>query len=171
MTMPFRRVVFLDFDGVVNNDGCLKEQGIEGIDPMNVACVNYIMRKVPSEVVISSTWRLSANFARLRQQLEDAGFEYGSKIVDFTPQIRSFETVLGYEKLDANDMHWRSVDRGYEIETWLRLRNFHGQFVILDDESMGRLALHHVKTDPKFGLQLKDAEKAVEILYRQSVWP
>jgi len=164
VTVP-RNVVFVDVDGVLNSHGYIIEHGIEALDPMNVGCLNYILRSVPSaEVVISSTWRLDTSLARLRSMLADAEFQYGGRIVDCTPQVLELSGA-------GETVAWRSVDRGHEIESWLRLRKFRGRFVILDDEPMGRLALHHVKTDPKYGLQLTEAERAVDILKRQSEWP
>ncbi len=163
-----RRVLFLDFDGVLNSHSYLKHYGMDAIDPEAVARLNYLVPEANTNIVISSTWRLGrgAVLQGLRDALREKGFRYDQWIIDSTPH------VLSYDKgTEDEEFGWRSVDRGFEIDCWLQLRKFRGEFVILDDESMGRHALHLVQTDREIGLTDADVQKALDIFKRQSPWP
>ena len=53
------KVIFLDIDGVLNNDHTTARfQGYLGIDPILAARFRRILRITGAQVVLSSTWRL-----------------------------------------------------------------------------------------------------------------
>jgi len=52
------KVVFLDFDGVLNNAGSIAESGTYHLfDAKSVEALNVILRQAGALIVISSRWR------------------------------------------------------------------------------------------------------------------
>lgn len=52
-------LVFLDIDGVLNNESfLLKSGGAEAFDPDNVKLLNKLIKETNASVVISSAWRI-----------------------------------------------------------------------------------------------------------------
>lgn len=79
-----RRIVFLDFDGVLNSDGS-RERGAHlfgnpdtffhtHVDPHHVQHLEIICQKAQAEVVVSSTWRHGFPLGGLAAILRTAGF-------------------------------------------------------------------------------------------------
>ena len=53
-------ILFLDFDGVLNNSKSIKKFGTNQIfDKENIENLNYILTAAHPDIVISSNWRLS----------------------------------------------------------------------------------------------------------------
>jgi hypothetical protein len=83
------RILFLDFDGVLNSRGFLAmSRGLaisryphSEIDPEAVARVNRILERTEAEVVVSSSWRHGRTLAELQALLESHGLcpERGSE--------------------------------------------------------------------------------------------
>ena len=151
------RLVFLDFDGVLNSHHWLyrpdrdKEAEFLGnehhmLDPTAVGRVNRILRETGAKVVISSSWRHGWPVERLREILTTAGFV--GEVLGYTPQY--------------------GHDRGHEIEQWLDGNDEgHDPFVILDDDSdMGPLMKYLVKTTFEHGIQDEHVEDAIRRLLK-----
>ena len=176
-TEPPIKVVFLDFDGVLNNDVWIKERWAAGegqivltqVMPEHVALLNQLLERSGAKVVISSSWRhhygLFDTLSRsgrdagdsLKNILERAGFkgELIGRTPDGWPGIRFSEPRL----------------RGKEIQAWITEWQRSGKplvekFVILDDDDdMAHLRKNHfVQTDPMKGLIQADVDKALVIL-------
>lgn len=156
------KVLFLDFDGVLNSDDFLlqekhKNKGFEfdspdAIDAKAVEVLNKIIEIEQGnlQVVISSTWRLEHKKPNLRLMLEAKGF-------------RGF--ILGVTP------HLPGKPRGLEIQRWLDWwdSNPEGEditgIVILDDNSdMEHLSSWLVKTNFKTGLKESHITLINEIL-------
>lgn len=139
-------IVFLDFDGVLNNDAWIyshSERGFAHIDPSKVELVNQLIERTDANVVVSSAWRILHKLPSLRRGLKNKGFS--GKIVDVT------DTAGRY--------------RGDEIQRWLTANGHVGPFVILDDNTdMAHLLPFLVKTDPAHGLTQADVDRAVGVL-------
>jgi hypothetical protein len=149
------KILFLDFDGVLNSWRYFKDAHTAGrtlqtpqdqIDPKAVRWLNEIFLKTGCHVVVSSTWRRLHRMPDLRGWLKQAGFT--GAVIDRTPSI--------------ND-----VDRGVEIDAWLKahVRLPVESFAILDDGSdmaphMDKLVL----VDARKGLKPKHADAAVALL-------
>jgi len=89
------KVLFLDIDGVVNNEHTRKKFGdFITLDPARVALVQRIVRNTGCEIVLSSSWRL---FQLGRDEVE----RNVCKFADITPFLRA------------------GTPRGYEIKAWL----------------------------------------------------
>ena len=90
------RVVFLDFDGVLNSQPFLVTESVNGyetigeasaLDPANVEHLNAIVRETGAVVVISSSWRHGRKLSDLRTMLESRGFvgQVLGRTPDFVP--------------------------------------------------------------------------------------
>lgn len=143
-----RKILFLDFDGVLTSDAytqkCVLEHrrenlfGIDWFDPDCVAALRKIIDETGAVVVVSSSWRELGkdSLVRLWEELNMPGELYG-----ITP-----DWVL--LKKEA-------------IEQWLS-DNEHDAYAILDDDVLG--LPNQVKTNPRKGLVAEDAIRAIEIL-------
>lgn len=142
------RLVFLDFDFVLNNERTMRAHGTEAaFDEDSVAALNELLRHSGALVVVSSGWRLRRTLKHLADILEAAGVLPG-RVVGKTP--------------------WLDCERGLEIDAWLQGVPFPvASFVILDD--MADMMMHAerlVRTAEVYGMRLGHAYAALEILGR-----
>ena len=101
------KVLFLDIDGVVNNERTKANfEGLIAIDPTMAALVQRIVQNTGCEIVLSSSWRL---FQNIRNEVE----RKICKFSDITPILHA--------------------PRGYEIKVWLTLHPEIDHYAILDD--------------------------------------
>ena len=140
------KIIFLDFDGVLNFSGFLEErENIHAIDPVCVHRLNRIIDATDAQVVVSSTWRIFFNNQQLREILRDAGFK--GQLIDTTIDLGGH--------------------RGDEIRHWLNNHLGVTSFVILDDNDDG-ISDHFkdqwVETSFVTGLLKVHVEKAINIL-------
>lgn len=148
------KVVFLDFDGVLNSRGYLSACGEVGvvINPANMEILKEIIEKTNARIVLTTSWR--EHWSRQAAERDNVGEEihavfhkYNLEIYDKTP------TLPGR--------------REGEIQHWLETHPETEQFVILDDQLLSGEFLkgHFIKTSDYFGgLNQEDGRKAVEIL-------
>lgn len=155
------RVLFLDFDGVLNHTDYLREAHAKhmlgtsgGINPTAVALVNDLLTRAgDAAVVISSSWRIGRKRTELCDILNARGFE--GIVLGMTPILGEYRTPDGFEFV-----------RGHEIQKWLDVTRFDvSSFVILDDDSdMAHLIPRLVKTSFTTGLTPEHVEQALQIL-------
>lgn len=152
------KVIFLDFDGVLNSNAFLRAlppndnpnraeamTSARMIDPLAVARLQRIVAATGAEVVISSTWRLYRRIHELGALLQGHGFKGWP--YDLTPAKFS------------------SLPRATEIDMWLEESDETVTgFVVLDDDRLAWIEGHTVLTDPEVGLTDADVEKAIAIL-------
>ena len=178
------KVVFLDFDGVLNSHRFMLEErlqgksGVAGLDPKAVAHVNYICGKTDAVIVVSSSWRYGHKLGELKDMLRAAGCT--AVVRDTTPlpyEIANgrLATAFADQGLDLLEDEAKRVliiakGRGHEIDAWLRtwceIEEIES-FVVLDDDS--DIAPHvdrHVKTSFSVGLTSEHVPMALEILSR-----
>ena len=124
------KVIFLDVDGVLNNDGYFertkneKQNRIE-LDDENIKCLKEIIDLTGAKVVVTSTWKELRIYNELISYLKSFGIEVYDKTVHM------------------------SYNRGDEIREYLSTHEI-DNFIILDDEifkDFNELILHLVKTD------------------------
>lgn len=151
------KVIFLDFDGVLNSWAFARRtgaKGLLGLDPEAVTHLNAIVERTGADVVVSSSWRLIHKRAKLRGRLAEVGFK--GRLRDVTPNLR---TTL--------------IDRSDEIRAWLDHHNVRASagfgeavstFVILDDGGDADIPGHFVRTTFEEGLTAEHVEAAVAIL-------
>ena len=148
------KVLFLDFDGVLNSEKYIRRFGLTGLvlDPGNMALLKQIIDATDAKIVLSTTWR--EHWSQDPGECNDTGreinaifAEYGLQIFDKTPEI--------YPK------------REVEIKSWLDDHPDADGFVVLDDRFLGAdfLTGHFVKTSGYArGLDEADVQKAIAIL-------
>ena len=151
-----KRILFLDFDGVVNSHKFImtyvnhfkqpddKTYVIsEHIDPVCVERVNRIIAALNADVVISSAWRKAFPLQKLEEMLESKGFV--GQIIGETPIM--------------------NVDRGLEIQAWMDANNVSAdQILILDDmDAMLHLKPRQVLTSFFTGLLERHVEEALSL--------
>lgn len=161
------KVIFLDIDGVLNTgiyaihyfDICkhfglsrngakdlrhgLRDEFGSHFDNRCVQLLQYIIEETGAKIVISSTWRGSG---LQMMQLMWERRKLPGKVIGVTPFL--------------NDL-----DRGYEIDEWLK-ENQVDSYVIIDDDCdiLPQQINNFVQTDGEYGLILKDANKVIDIL-------
>ena len=169
----FERVVFLDIDGVLNDD--CHEVGKPAIDRGMADLLAYVVCQTNAHIILSSSWKGAW------QRFEDNGYEPESP--------RDEDLVLLKKALDRNDLvidgatpTWGSGPgaRPHEIRAWLLTHPNTCSFVILDDDDFwefGWMNRHFVCTQTETpeiawpgrartarGLTMGHAKRAVEIL-------
>lgn len=133
------KVIFLDFDGVLNSQGSFlyednrrkkhKEQGVQG--PVNETLCNvctanfqFVLDQYPDvKVVISSTWRNLFTLEWLKAKLQSYHID-SSRVIGITPE----DTLGG--------------DRGREIQWWLNKHKEVTHYIIIDDNDWGITPIH-----------------------------
>ncbi len=184
------KVVFLDFDGVLNSHRFMLESaegsltsgdrpiGVMGLDPKAVAHVNHICGRSGAMIVVSSSWRYGHKLGELKDILREVGCT--ATVWDATPLPHEISngqlsTAFADQGLNLTQEEAKRVliiakGRGHEIDAWLRTwSEFEDieSFVVLDDDS--DIAPHedrHVKTTFAEGLTSEHVPLALEILSR-----
>jgi HAD domain in Swiss Army Knife RNA repair proteins len=156
------RIVFLDFDGVLNSHAYARrlgrEQDVLGLDEDAVSRLNRLVEQGGfPDVVVSSSWRHGRTVHELRELLHRAGFN--GCVIGKTPDC-AHKTEGGL---------WHGAMRGNEVQSWLDLAPLYDvqveQFVIIDDDSdMAHLADRHIKTSFETGLTDADVDRAIKML-------
>jgi len=151
------KVVFLDFDGVLN--------GLETreppspihpelhLNPALVAHLNQLLARTRAVVVLSTSWRYRTDPEGrpldLQAALTLAGFQ--GQILGATPDLRP---------APHTDLF---TPRAHEIRAWLDATPCHS-FVILDDFADAAIEGHFIHVDRRRGLTNDNIDVAVRIL-------
>lgn len=132
------KIIFLDVDGVLNNElfyttvnhpkaETMEEFNLQQFDPRCVKLLNDITDKTSANIVVSSSWRTDPDIIDILQKAGITG-----NIIGTTPKLY-FTSNIEYKY---------SVPRGCEIKAWLELNKeklgdkmSKVQYVILDDDS------------------------------------
>lgn len=133
------KVIFLDFDGVLNNEGSFiyearrrkewKEQGVKGsisqtFDNVNASNLQLVLDTYPEvKIVISSTWRLMFSVEELQGKFAEYHIDH-TRIIGATSEDR----LTG--------------SRGLEIKRYLEKHPEIKQYVIIDDNDWD-ITPHH----------------------------
>lgn len=149
------RVIFLDFDGVLNSEAFLRQRPAERnhrddiLDQVAVGHLNRIVEQSRAAVVVSSTWRLEYSREQLQNLLALHGFR--SSVLDVTPS--------------------QSGGRGVEIQSWLDDQKGVRGYVVLDDMLIeGKPGKRQVRTTMEEGLIERHVEVALDFLSRRPPW-
>lgn len=151
------KVIFLDFDGVLNNEPFLRKS-TGSFAPENIAALNALLRAVPDAMlVISSTWRRGRTAGSLAARLEAEGMLAG-RVWSVTPDL---------DRPVAGSKLYLGTPRGAEIRAWLDEHTIESHVILDDDDDMdGTDPSRFVQTTMLHGLTLEDAKRAMEILNR-----
>jgi hypothetical protein len=157
------KVIFLDFDGVLNHEKFYSNRfskrydldyvevphPYSEIDPECVSNLNYIIEHTGAVVVLSTSWRHSG-IEYCVDILQNTGFN--GIVIDRTPDFWESWSVRGNEI-----QHWIDTNKSKEgVES----------YVILDDDSDMLLSQKNnfVRVDFRYGLTKDLSEKAISIL-------
>ena len=147
------KVIFLDFDGVLNNTGYCRSTGGAENDSVRRPAVhhlNNIIRETDAKIVFSTDWREPRTIPELKNVLVGSGFTWPDSCIGVT---------------EVNDR--KRVD---QISDWLLAWHIvYGitKYIILDDivpEEFKELRSRHVYCRPMYGLNKSRAEKAIKLL-------
>jgi hypothetical protein len=160
------KIIFLDIDGVLNvycegrdQFGCTFHSNF-------VDNLRNIIEQTGAKIVISSTWR-SDGLETMQEMWKFRN--YPGEVIDITPL--SFELInLGLFE------YYDQIERGHEIEMWLKVHPEVSNYVIIDDDNdmldnqkanfvrTANNMNHPDKIDIGYGLTKICSEKAIEIL-------
>lgn len=148
------KIIFLDFDGVLNSDKYVRNYGSFGliIDPSRMKLLKDIVDATEAKIVLSTSWR--EHWKIEESECDSIGMEinqifkkYKLEVFDKTPSL-----------------HFK---RELEILQWLNNYPCVTNFVILDDRLIHHQLLndHFVWTSNlRDGLSAEDVQKAISIL-------
>lgn len=121
------KVIFLDFDGVLNTPAYMMQSGdrSNAINPIAVKIVDTMLNQTGAKLVVSSSWRIGRTIDELNEILQSRGMT--NEVLDVTPQL--------------------SGCRGSEIKRWIDVncpsRLVFNEYLILDDDSDMLYEHHH----------------------------
>jgi len=137
------KVIFLDIDGVLNNQTLLYHYGFDYIDGDMVELLKHVVNATGAEIVLSSSWRLDGHSKKIvEKELEKTKME----LLDCT-------------------IHIKGKKRAEEIKEWLGRHKVKKYAILDDDEDAGvGFGKNFFQTDADMGLTGKVAKKAIEHL-------
>ena len=151
------KVIFLDFDGVLNQmhyGGWVNDQrnyyynGLN-FNPLNCNKLEHIIKNTGAKIVVSSYWRTNFTIEELAEHLQKAGVE-SADVIGKTPDL---ETSRSTWCRGDEVQQWLDENDEYEIE----------KYIIIDDlyhflMSQGQ---YLIKTVSGIGLTLDLAKEAI----------
>ena len=166
------KVVFLDFDGVLNTENYQAKLRQEGkpqwddfgqiFDPEAVKNLKMILDTVPDAIiVINSSWKLEGMDAvNAMWKARHLPRKIHSATPDYVPDLTSID-------LDDYDNIAMLAGKGNAVKLWLEQNAPKGcTYVILDDMSdfLPEQEEHLICTDPSVGITMENAMKAIRLL-------
>lgn len=142
------KVLFLDFDGVMNSHSGYVMRNYEGealeeeylLFEEHIEVLNWLMNEVPdTKIIISSTWRKYLKLKEMRDKMVEKGFQYPDAVIGVTPIGKS-------RGLDIKD--WLENNKDNDIES----------FIIVDDANIKEYKDDHfIRIHPNYGFLHYDA--------------
>lgn len=184
--MITKKIIFLDIDGVLNNQlhytsdyskelneevKKLNNQNkhqeghrvweLSNFCPRNVEILNQLIKETDAYIVVSSTWRKNRSVEELQDLFDEVGIE--GEIIGKTPVL--------YFNRDEN-VDYQPVPRGSEIKAWMDSysknlgKSIKIKYIILDDDSdmLYSQRNNFILTDPYVGLTTTLKYRAKKIL-------
>lgn len=163
-------IIFLDFDGVLNNTSNLENRGNEYFkkfhvetDNISYASLNNIQYlielfifciKNDIKIVISSSWSLYG-LKRIKEKMYEV---FGKYFIDLL-----FIDTTDYIVYEANDIKLDIPIRTVEIVKWMLENNYYeNDYLIIDDESVlfseYDIKNKLIKTNSKLGFTINELE-------------
>lgn len=132
-------ILFLDFDGVINNSDLEQEKDHETIPndwdqyhPDLVSNIRTIIHEYNLKVVVSSTWRKNHSIQSMNMILNNL-WNLDCVILDYTTTEHLDKDY--YNRLE-DDIKASSRDRGLQISHWLNSKKYYiNSYIIIDDDS------------------------------------
>ena len=166
------KIIFLDFDGVLNTEHYQNLLQYEGkawqdehgafFDPNAVEQLKRIIEATHAEIVVESSWKY-LGLEAMQEMWEVRNMP--GRIIGITPSSISDNWLLtaNLEDIDSAIGHCKGV----EIASWLTEYATQGtQYVIIDDEYviLDSQQNHLILTNPYEGITQELADKAIAIL-------
>ena len=167
-----QRVLFIDFDGVLNTENYQAQLRKEGkpqwddfgqlFDPEAVDNLKMILDAVPNLLlVINSSWKLEGlkRMNDLWEKRSLPGKVYGVT-PDYVPSLANID-LSNFDNIEL------LAGKGNEVKQWLADNaSGHCKYVILDDvpDFLLEQESHLICTNPKLGITKEDALRAISLL-------
>ena len=135
------KVIFLDIDGVLNNQTLLYHYGLDYIDGDMVELLKHVVSATGAEIVLSSSWRLDG---------------YSKKVVEKELEKMKMELLDCTVRIEGKK-------RADEIKEWLG-RHKVNKYAILDDDEDAGLGNNFFQTDAEKGLTGEIAKRVIKHL-------
>lgn len=167
-----KKVLFLDFDGVLNTENYqaeLRAAGKSGwddfgqlFDPVAVENLKMILDAVPNVLlVINSSWKLEGlNLMKALWKARELPGSIHSITPDYVPDLLSID-LESYENIAL------LAGKGNEVKQWLSNNAPEGcAYVIFDDvpDFLPEQEEHLIRVNPITGITMEDAMKAISLL-------
>ena len=156
------KVIFLDIDGVLNDNGCktLTSSGSLFVNDNKIKILKEIIDRTGAKVVLSSTWRFG--WRQLEQGLSDSWAI--RDFIELRDKLLEYDIEL-YDKTPMFDRFMRR--RGEEIAAWLDKHKDVDGYVIIDDldgKWLRPCSDHLLQISSNYGLRQKHIKIAEKIL-------
>ena len=151
-----KKIIFLDFDGVLVTDRCqtqlwetkgtLRDEHGALFDPECVRCLKEIIDASDADIVVSSTWKMEMGLEGILRMWSNRGLP--GKVIGVTPDIDP-------------------IHRGDEIAAWLGSYGEDCRFAIIDDtpftDFFREEQLPHLfKVDERIGIDEETARRVID---------
>lgn len=164
-----KRVIFLDFDGVLNTGNYTKKLIADGkpyrdefgelFDPEAIHNLQIVLEAVPDALlVITSSWKDVFAPAAIRRLWKERCFP---------GKIHSMTRMCMPAFLNEDNEPTMALIKGPEVEQWIEEHEMKGcSYVIFDDveDFLPKHKKHLVKINPNTGITAKDAKRAIKLL-------
>lgn len=167
-----KKVIFLDFDGVLNTENYQAQLYRDGkpqwddfgqvFDPEAIENLKMVLDAVPDALlVINSSWKLEG-FGKMKELWKKRGLpgQIHGITPDYVPDLLNID-------LEDYDNIAMLAGKGNEVKQWLENNAPEGcLYVIIDDvpDFLPEQEAHLVCTDPRVGITMEDAVKAISLL-------
>ena len=138
-----QKYLFLDIDGVLNSFDDYNMTGKEFLKKLNdisfilskeqIKLLNRIVKEYNPKIVLSSYWRTRYKLEEINKMFKENGF---------------LGQIIGMTDEDGKE----HKERWSQIKRYIDKHNVKN-FIILDDDSLGKEAYNHIKTDSYVGLK------------------
>lgn len=175
MAKKLSKIIFLDFDGVLNTEYHQRQLQFEGkiwqdrhgasFDPEAVKQLQTIVEMTHADIVIASSWKY-LGLEAMQEMWQDR--QLPGRVIDITPSVVSDSLLLSadLEQTSPAALHCK----GAEIASWFNDNGMkNASYVIIDDEYviMESQLPHFILTNPYDGLTEELAMRAINILNQQ----
>lgn len=175
MEKKVAKIIFFDFDGVLNTEYHQRQLQFEGkiwqdrhgasFDPEAVKQLQAIVDKTHADIVIESSWKY-LGLEAMQEMWQDR--QLPGRVIDITPSVISDSLLLSadLEQTSPSALHCK----GAEIASWFNDNGMkNASYVIIDDEYviMESQLPHFILTNPYDGLTEELAMRAINILNQQ----
>lgn len=175
MAKKHSKIIFLDFDGVLNTEYHQRLLQYKGkvwqdkhgvcFDPKAVKQLQTIVEMTHADIVIASSWKY-LGLEAMQEMWQDR--QLTGRVIDITPSVVSDSLLLSadLEQTSPAALHCK----GAEIASWLNDNGMkNASYVIIDDEYviMESQLPHFILTNPYDGLTEELAMRAINILNQQ----